>query len=154
MFKKFSILIFIFFVSSMNISAAEEIKPAETEAAVESSDAAATQDPADSAAQKKAAGSGSTDEAASNNNPNGGNGGNGGGQGGPDTTTGLPAINAMSIEVEPRSGSANLGIAIEVPPGRAGIQPGVSLMYSSSARSGLLGYGWIKIGRASCRERV
>ena len=55
MFKKFSILIFIFFVSSMNISAAEEIKPAETEAAVESSDAAATQDPADSAAQKKAA---------------------------------------------------------------------------------------------------
>jgi len=38
-----------------------------------------------------------------------------------------PNVQAASVQVEPSSGSANLSIPIEVPPGRAGIQPNLAM---------------------------
>lgn len=50
---------------------------------------------------------------------------------------------ATAIKVDPSSGSANLPINIEVPPGRGGIEPNISLVYSSSNRQlGIAGVGW------------
>ena len=39
-------------------------------------------------------------------------------------------------------GAASYSIPITLPPGRAGIQPGVSLNYSSNGGNGLMGQGW------------
>ncbi|MBP7737018.1 MAG: hypothetical protein KA369_13655 [Spirochaetes bacterium] len=39
-------------------------------------------------------------------------------------------------------GTVNLAYAIEVPPGRKGVQPSVGLSYSSSGGDGLVGIGW------------
>ncbi len=46
---------------------------------------------------------------------------------------------AFSVGLE---GSANYSLPLEVPPGRAGVQPALSLDYSSRAGRGLLGPGW------------
>ncbi len=52
-------------------------------------------------------------------------------------------IQASTVNVEPFSGSANMAYPIQVPPGRAGIQPNLALTYSSSFRGlGLAGVGW------------
>jgi len=40
------------------------------------------------------------------------------------------------------SGTATFGVPIAVAPGRAGVQPSVSLSYSSSGGNGALGFGW------------
>ncbi len=54
-----------------------------------------------------------------------------------------PNVQAASVHVDPFVGSANLGIPIQVPPGRGGIQPELALSYSSSNRGlGLAGVGW------------
>ncbi len=52
-------------------------------------------------------------------------------------------IAASTVNVEPFSGSANLGYPIAVPPGRGGIQPNLALSYSSSNRGlGFAGVSW------------
>lgn len=52
-------------------------------------------------------------------------------------------VQSASVQVEPSSGSASLSIPIAVPPGRAGIQPNLALVYNSSERLlGNAGYGW------------
>ena len=50
------------------------------------------------------------------------------------------------------SGSAEYSIPIEIPPGTAGVQPELSLNYSSQGRNGLLGVGW-SIGGLSVIHR-
>lgn len=57
-------------------------------------------------------------------------GGSGGGEG---SKTALPDL---------FSGSLSYAVPIEVPPGRKGMDPGVSLIYQSSAGNGLVGLGW------------
>ncbi len=42
-----------------------------------------------------------------------------------------------------RSGAASYRLAIEVPPGRAGMQPSIGLSYDSNQGLGSVGYGWI-----------
>ncbi|MBI3616703.1 MAG: VCBS repeat-containing protein, partial [Candidatus Omnitrophica bacterium] len=49
---------------------------------------------------------------------------------------------ALTAQTDSQSGSANFGVPIDVPPGRAGIQPNLQLQYSSSLPNGLLGVGW------------
>ena len=49
---------------------------------------------------------------------------------------------ALTAQADTQSGSANFGVPIDVPPGRAGIQPNIQLQYSSSLPNGLLGVGW------------
>ncbi len=46
-----------------------------------------------------------------------------------------------ALQVTP-SGDANYRVPIHVAPGRAGMQPNLSLVYDSSAGNGLLGVGW------------
>jgi len=60
------------------------------------------------------------------------------------SSTGVSSnVQAASVQVEPYSGSAGLSIPIAVPSGRAGIQPNLSLSYSSSNRQlGNAGVGW------------
>jgi RHS repeat-associated protein len=54
--------------------------------------------------------------------------------------TGLEAITGVgAVETD---GSFRYTIPIEVPPGRAGMTPAVSLSYSSSGGNGVLGMGW------------
>src|SRR5215813_5184621 len=43
-------------------------------------------------------------------------------------------------------GSGRYSVPLEVPPGRMGIQPSLSLEYSSNAANGLLGVGWSLAG--------
>jgi RHS repeat-associated protein len=50
------------------------------------------------------------------------------------------------------TGDANYGIPIVVPPGRAGVQPSLSLSYSSRAGNGELGVGWSLAGRSEIRR--
>ena len=41
-----------------------------------------------------------------------------------------------------RNGNAQYSIPLEVPPGRMGMQPSISLEYSNSGPNGLMGVGW------------
>ncbi|MFA5060642.1 MAG: LamG-like jellyroll fold domain-containing protein [Candidatus Omnitrophota bacterium] len=47
------------------------------------------------------------------------------------------------LDVDPTTGTATISIPIEVPAGRAGIQPSINLLYNSSSPNGILGMGWI-----------
>ena len=61
-----------------------------------------------------------------------------------DPTT-LPSndlVGAIPAQAGVTAGIASYTIPIDIPPGRAGLQPAVSLAYSSSGGSGLPGYGW------------
>ena len=49
-----------------------------------------------------------------------------------------PGVKAMDPS---NTGAAVVSIAIEVPPGRAGISPNLALSYNSSS-----GYGWVGMG--------
>ncbi|MBF0511173.1 MAG: hypothetical protein HQL13_02475, partial [Candidatus Omnitrophica bacterium] len=52
-------------------------------------------------------------------------------------------VQITNVQVEPSSGSASLSIPIVVPPGRAGIQPNLAVVYNSSNRQlGNAGVGW------------
>jgi len=60
-----------------------------------------------------------------------------------DTTESVSLFwNASSIEINPSTGSANLSIPIMAPPGRGGIQPNLTLSYSSGGQNGMFGVGW------------
>ena len=43
---------------------------------------------------------------------------------------------------EPTTGTSS-SISVDVPPGRGGIQPGITLLYNSSGGNGVLGMGWV-----------
>lgn len=58
------------------------------------------------------------------------------------STTQIPTLNSLSVSVQPFSGSASLPIAINLPSGRAGIQPSVALVYSSGLPESFTGVGW------------
>ena len=51
-------------------------------------------------------------------------------------------IGSVAGRASVNQGAAGYQIAIEVPPGRAGMQPDISLGYSSSRGNGWLGRGW------------
>jgi hypothetical protein len=53
-----------------------------------------------------------------------------------------PAISTANIDVTQFSGAANVSIPILVPPGRAGLQPNISLNYNSNRGNGWIGMGW------------
>ncbi len=58
-------------------------------------------------------------------------------------SAGAPAGKILeSFHSDLSTGRAVFGIPLAVPPGRRGIQPGLSFTYSSSARNGPLGVGW------------
>ncbi len=63
------------------------------------------------------------------------------------TTTPVGKIPA-AFSVTP-SGSATYSIPIEVPPGRNGMQPALSVDYSSRRKDGVLGTGWVLNGVSS-----
>jgi RHS repeat-associated protein len=60
----------------------------------------------------------------------------------------VPGALAGSFDVNQR-GNATYTIPIEVPPGRAGIEPRISLRYNSATPPGLLGVGWSIGGMSS-----
>jgi len=69
----------------------------------------------------------------------------GGGEGfldGPGGSGDGPGSQSISINVDPHTGSASTAFPISVIPGRAGIQPNISLTYNSSQRNGVVGMGW------------
>ncbi|MCB9771318.1 MAG: VCBS repeat-containing protein [Candidatus Omnitrophica bacterium] len=47
-----------------------------------------------------------------------------------------------NLDVDPSTGTSSISIPIEVPQGRAGIQPSIGLLYNSSGGNGILGVGW------------
>ncbi|MFD4635914.1 SpvB/TcaC N-terminal domain-containing protein [Lentzea sp. NPDC058436] len=51
-------------------------------------------------------------------------------------------VNLVQPPSANNTGDAQLGYPIEVPPGRAGVQPSVALAYSSSAQNSWAGVGW------------
>src|SRR3990167_7812448 len=55
------------------------------------------------------------------------------------TITGL----SEKLDVDPTTGTAITTIPINVPQGRAGIQPNIQLLYNSSSPNGMLGMGWL-----------
>jgi hypothetical protein len=54
----------------------------------------------------------------------------------------LETINIIQPPVANNSGTANLAYPIEVPAGRQGMQPNLSLTYSSGGGNGWMGIGW------------
>lgn len=101
--------------------------------------------------------------------PGGGNGGNGTspGSGNPGTGDGSSNASPLPVMVPPAhlrnadagtlpgslsvgtDGQANYGINIIVPPGTAGMQPALSLSYSSNGSNGMVGLGWSLGGLSS-----
>src|SRR3989338_7513247 len=122
--KRFIIFISIFLSTFPSISFAEEhqLKPETKEAPV---------------------GEEVPEDIPQTSNSSAGSGGSGGG-GGIDTTASRRSMNVPSVpvDVDPQTGSLSTGIQIEVPPGRAGIQPNLALTYNSKIRNGILGMGW------------
>ncbi len=59
----------------------------------------------------------------------------------PTPTAALVATLPGSVSVD-NKGSANYSIPLALPPGRAGLQPSLSLNYNSSAGNGPMGIGW------------
>ncbi|MCB9771472.1 MAG: VCBS repeat-containing protein [Candidatus Omnitrophica bacterium] len=51
-------------------------------------------------------------------------------------------ILSENLDVDPSTGTAALTIPIDIPQGRAGIQPNLTLLYNSSGGNGMLGMGW------------
>jgi RHS repeat-associated protein len=67
-------------------------------------------------------------------------------------TPGTLAIGAVNGEASTSGGVAGYSIPIVVPPGRAGMQPSVSVSYSSQGGNGPLGMGWsLGVGSAISR---
>ncbi len=54
----------------------------------------------------------------------------------------LSSFSSLAAEADPQSGSANMTIPIEVPPGRLGIQPNIQIQYNSNLPNGIAGVGW------------
>ncbi len=52
-------------------------------------------------------------------------------------------VSSHSLDVDPITGTATVSLPIEVPQGRGGIQPNLSLIYNSSSPSDLFGLGWL-----------
>ncbi|MCA9400233.1 MAG: VCBS repeat-containing protein, partial [Candidatus Omnitrophica bacterium] len=55
---------------------------------------------------------------------------------------GLASFSSLSTEADPHSGSVNLTIPIQIPPGRNAIQPNLTIQYNSSSPNGMFGVGW------------
>ncbi|MEM7278615.1 MAG: SpvB/TcaC N-terminal domain-containing protein, partial [Pseudomonadota bacterium] len=60
----------------------------------------------------------------------------------PTGDTGLQSVGAVAGNGGVSGGSASYSIPIVVPPGRKGVQPRISLSYSSSNGNGIAGVGW------------
>ena len=58
------------------------------------------------------------------------------------STNQIPTLNSLSVSVQPFTGGASMPIPINVPAGRAGIQPSVALVYSSGLPESFTGVGW------------
>ncbi len=56
--------------------------------------------------------------------------------------TGFSDQASKPLEVEPTTGTSSFSFPIAVPQGRAGIQPNLTLVYSSSTRNSIFGMGW------------
>jgi len=68
-----------------------------------------------------------------------------------DPLAGVALISAPSAN---NMGSATTGLSIEVPAGRAGMQPGLSIQYSSQGGNGWMGLGWnIQVPEISVETR-
>ncbi len=65
---------------------------------------------------------------------------------------GVPAVGALAGEAGVSGGAATYSIPITVPPGRAGMQPSITLSYSSRGGNGELGMGW-SVGAGSSIDR-
>ena len=62
--------------------------------------------------------------------------------------SGITMLNPPSAN---NKGDASLNYPIEIPPGRNGMQPNVSIVYNSSGGDGLAGYGWdLPVRSISC----
>ena len=57
-------------------------------------------------------------------------------------TDGKAITLSENLDVDPASGTASISIPIEVPQGRAGLQPNLTILYNSSGSNGMLGMGW------------
>ena len=63
-----------------------------------------------------------------------------------------PTVGAVAGNADVSGGAATYTIPIQVPPGRSGMQPSVSLSYSSRAGNGIAGLGW-NLGAGSSISR-
>jgi len=54
-----------------------------------------------------------------------------------------PVSAIQNFHADPSTGMASTSIPIVVPPGRKGIQPNITLAYSSSSKNSWLGFGWM-----------
>ncbi|VEN72620.1 conserved membrane hypothetical protein [Candidatus Desulfarcum epimagneticum] len=53
-----------------------------------------------------------------------------------------PEIDISNVEISNATGAVKYSVPIIAPPGRAGIEPGLSLKYSSAVKNGIVGMGW------------
>ncbi|MGB5347677.1 MAG: SpvB/TcaC N-terminal domain-containing protein, partial [Woeseia sp.] len=70
----------------------------------------------------------------------------------PSGDVGLNSVGALKGQGAVSGGQASYSIPIVVPPGRKGMQPSVSLNYSSSSGNGVVGVGW-SLGATSSISR-